>query len=203
MKMKGAHFKLLILFLLLPVFDNSQVGIGTLTPNGKLTIDASTETTAALELVPQATPTTNLANGQLAVIGDKLYMYDLTRTAWLSVESTALQFGRDGNVGNVNLLLGGNMDSETSGVLMPLNGTIVAITAMAASGGDAPINVRARDVNDINSIDETLTLASLRYTDTTTNLDFDAGDYITVRAFGGTSNRPIDVTTTVWIKWRQ
>ena len=203
MKMKGAHFKLLILGLLLPIFANAQVGIGTILPNGKLTIDASAETTAALELVPQATPTTNLANGQLAVIGDKLYMYDATRTKWLTLESTAIQFGRDGNVGDVNLLLGGNMDSDTSGALMPFNGTIVAITAMAASGGNQPINVRARDASNVDSVDETFTLASLRYNDTTTNLDFDAGDYITVRVFGGNSNRPVDVTTTVWVKWRQ
>ena len=94
--MKGALLKLLIL-LLLPFFTYAQVGVGTLTPNGMLTVDASSGTTAALELVAQATPTTNLANGQLAVIGNTLYMYDGSRSKWLSIESTAIQYARDGS----------------------------------------------------------------------------------------------------------
>ncbi|MFC4634880.1 hypothetical protein ACFO3O_13245 [Dokdonia ponticola] len=202
MKMKGAHFKLLILGLLLPIFANAQVGIGTILPNGKLTIDASAETTAALELVPQATPTTNLANGQLAVIGDKLYMYDATRTKWLTLESTAIQFGRNADVDTDNLHYGGNMVSGTSGALMPLDGTIVAITAMAASGDDTDINVRARDATNTNSINETFTLASLRYTDTAANFDFSAGDYITARGRDAATTAT-DVTVIVWVKWRQ
>ncbi|MEP0263754.1 hypothetical protein [Dokdonia sp.] len=193
----------LFLFLLFTSFFlNAQVGVGTIVPNGKLTIDASADTTAALELVPQATPTTNLANGQLAVIGDKLYMYDLTRTAWLSVESTAIQFGRNGDTATNNLLYGGNMASATSGALMPLDGTIVAITAIAASGDDTDINIRARDVTNTNSVNETFTLASLRYTDTAANFDFSAGDYITARGRDGATTAQ-DVTVIVWVKWRQ
>lgn len=200
--MKGTHFKLLILFLVLPIFATAQVGIGTILPNGKLTIDASAETTAALELVPQATPTTNLANGQLAVIGDKLYMYDATRTKWLTLESAAIQFGREGDTTQDNLRYGGNMISGTSGALMPFDGTIVAITAMAASGDDTDINVRARDASNTNSVNETFSLTSLRYTDTATNLDFDAGDYITARGRDNTTTA-VDVTVIVWVKWRQ
>lgn len=200
--MKGAHFKLLILFLVLPIFATAQVGVGTLTPNGKLTIDASAETIAALELIPQATPTTDLAAGQLAVIGDKLYMYDATRTKWLTLESTAIQFGREGNTTQDNIRYGGNMISGVSGALMPFDGTIVAITAMAASGDDTDINVRARDAANTNSVNETFSLASLRYTDTATNLDFDAGDYITARGRDNTTTA-VDVTVIVWVKWRQ
>ncbi|WP_299212689.1 hypothetical protein [uncultured Dokdonia sp.] len=202
MKMKGAHFKLLILCLLVSVFANAQVGVGTITPNGKLTIDASAETTAALELVPQATPTTNLANGQLAVIGDKLYMYDLTRTAWLSVESTAIQFGRNGDVDTNALHYGGNMVANDSGALMPFNGTIVAITAMGASGDDTDFNVRVRTAAGTNSVNETFSLSGLRYIDTTTNLDFSANEHITARARDAATTTT-DVTVIIWVKWRQ
>ena len=202
MKMKGAHFKLLILCLLVSVFANAQVGVGTITPNGMLTIDASAETTAALELVPQATPTTDLANGQLAVIGDKLYMYDLTRTAWLSVESTALQWGRDGGVDTNQIGYGGDLTSGTAGPLMPFDGTIVAITAMGASGDDTDFNIRVRDATNTNSVNETFTLSALRYTDTAANFDFSAGEYITVRARDG-STTTSNVTVVVWVKWRQ
>ena len=44
------------------------------------------------------------------------------------------------------------------------------------------INLRVRDASNTNTINETFSLSGLRYIDTTTNLDFDAGDYITVRA---------------------
>lgn len=199
--MKGAHFKLLILCLL-PIFATAQVGVGTTTPNGKLTIDASAETTAALELVPQATPTTNLATGQLAVIGDKLYMYDATRAKWLSMESTAIQFGRNGDVNNQALHYGGNMVANDSGALMPFNGTIVAVTAMGASGDDTEFNVRIRTAAGANSVNETFSLSSLRYIDTTTNLDFSANEHITVRARGDATTT-VDPTVIVWVKWRQ
>lgn len=199
--MKGAHFKLLIL-LLLPFFSNAQVGVGTLTPNGMLTIDGSSGTTAALELIAQPTPTTNLANGQLAVIGNTLYMYDGSRSKWLTIESTALQFGRDGSVDNDNLHYGGNLTSGTTGALMPLNGTIVAISAMGGSGDDTNINIRARDGTNANSVNETFALSGLRYIDTAANFDFDAGDYITARG-RDTSTITDNVTVIIWVKWRQ
>ena len=200
--MKTSPYTLIFLFLLCPLFINAQVGIGTTTPNGMLTIDASSETRAALELTPQATPTTNLANGQLAVIGSTLYMYDATRTKWLSVESTAIQFGRNGATDTQNLQYGGNMASGTAGALMPFDGTIVAITAMGASGDDTDINVRVRDASNTNTINETFALSGLRYTDTAANFDFDAGDYITARARDATTTTT-DVTVIFWVKWRQ
>ena len=181
----------------------SQVGIGTVSPSATLTIDSGSDPIAALELVPQATPTTNLADGQLAVINGKLYLYDdSVRNSWLSVETVALQFGRNGNVDTDNLHFGGNMVSGTSGALMPADGTIVAITAMAASGADTDINIRARDAGGTNSINETFSLTSLRYTDNTANLQFNAGDYITARARDGATTAT-DVTVIVWVKWRQ
>ncbi len=181
----------------------AQVGIGTVSPSATLTIDSGSDPIAALELVPQAVPTTNLADGQLAVINGNLYMYDdSVRNSWLSVETVALQFGRNGNVDTDNLHFGGNMVSGVSGALMPSDGTIVAITAMAASGADTNINIRARDAAGTNSIDETFSLASLRYTDNTANLQFSAGEYITARARDAATTAT-DVTVVIWVKWRQ
>lgn len=195
-------YKFLLVCLLAPFISIAQVGVGTISPNGKLTIDASSDTAAALELVPQVTPTTNLADGQLAVIGDRLYMYDNTRSKWLSIESTAIQFGRNNDVDTQNLHYGGNMVANNSGPLMPFDGTIVAISAIGGSGDDTDINVRARDASNTNSINETFTLSSLRYTDTAANFDFNTGDYITARARDG-STTTNDVTVIFWVKWRQ
>ncbi|WP_299683083.1 hypothetical protein [uncultured Dokdonia sp.] len=199
--MKGAHFKLLIL-LLIPFFSNAQVGIGTISPNGMLTVDASSGTTAALELVAQPTPTTSLANGQLAVIGNMLYMYDGSRSKWLSIESTAIQYARDGSSDDNQLLYGGDLTSGVSGSLMPLDGTIVAIAAMGSAGDDTDINIRARDATNTNSINETITLSSLRYIDNAVNLDFNAGDFITARARDA-STTTTNLSLVIWVKWRQ
>ncbi len=200
--MKGAYFKLLIVCLLTPIIASAQVGIGTTVPDAKLTIDASANTFAALELIPQATPTTDLGEGQLAVIGDKLYMYNDARSKWLSVESTAIQFGRNGDTDTQSLQYGGNMVDGGSGPLMPFDGTIVAISAIGGDGDDTNINVRARDATNTNSINETFALSTLRYTDTAADFDFDAGDYITVRARDAATTTD-DVTVILWVKWRQ
>lgn len=190
-----------LVFLFLACTTLAQVGVGTTNPVGKLTVDASADTTAALELIPQATPTTNLSAGQIAVIGDKAYMYDATRMKWLSLESIALQFGRNGGVDEDTLHHGGNMVSGTSGPLMPFNGTIIAITARGASGDDTDIQLRVRN-GTTNTIDETFTLASLQYQNTSANFDFSAGEYFTVRGRDATTTTT-DLTVTVWVKWRQ
>ena len=78
-----------MLFLSCGLF--AQVGIGTITPNAELEIK-SNSTLPALELNPQTAPV-GTATGQIAVIGDKLYMFDVTRAKWLSVEATMLNFG--------------------------------------------------------------------------------------------------------------
>lgn len=182
-------------------FSYSQIGVGTTSPTAEVEIETDNTGIPALELNPQTAPV-GTADGQLSVIGDKLYMYDATRTKWLSVESTALQFGRNGNSSTNTLHFGGNMVSGTSGPLMPFDGTIVCITAMAASGADTDVNIRVRDNAGVNSVDDTFSLASLRYTNTTANLDFNAGDYFTIRARDG-STTAVDLTVVVWVKWRQ
>lgn len=167
-----------------------------------LTIDRSSGTTAALELIAQPTPTTNLANGQLTVIGNTLYRYDGSRSKWLSIESTAIQFGRNNSSDDHTLQYGDTIVSANSEALMPLNGTIVAISAMGSSGDDTDINVRVRDASNANSINETFALSGLRYIDNAANFDFDAGDYITVRARDAATTTE-NLTVIFWVKWRQ
>lgn len=179
----------------------AQVGVGTTSPVGKLTVDASTDTTAALELVPQPVPTTNLTAGQIAVIGDKAYMYDATRMKWLSLESVALQFGRGGAANTNTLHHGGNMTSGLSGPLMPFDGTVVAITARGSAGDDTDVQLRSRN-GTINNINETFTLTALQFLNPLANFDFNAGEYLTVRARDAATTTN-NLTVTVWVKWRQ
>lgn len=179
----------------------AQVGVGTTAPVGKLTVDASADTTAALELVPQPTPSTNLAAGQIAVIGDKAYMYNVDRDKWLTLESTAIQFGRNGSITTENLRYAGNLANQNSGALMPFNGTIIAITAKGATGDDTGLQLRVR--NGTTTIaTENFNLAGLEYIDTTTDIDFSSGDYLVARATDG-STTTSHISLTLWIKWRQ
>ena len=122
MKMRQLYFIGLFAFVQISF---SQVGVGTTNPTSELEIETTNTGIPALEINPQTAPVGS-ADGQLAVIGDKLYMYDLTRTKWLSVETTALQYGWAGSADNQLLWFGG--DIENTGPLMLLDGTIVYLS---------------------------------------------------------------------------
>ena len=80
----------------------AQVGIGTTNPTAQLEINTSGTSLPALEISPQSSPI-GTATGQLAVIDDKLFLYDQTRGKWLSVESCLLNFGLEEDSDNVFL----------------------------------------------------------------------------------------------------
>ena len=106
----------------------AQVGIGTTSPSAMLELVSTDTGIPALELTPQSAPVGD-TTGQLAVIGDILYMYDAIKGLWLSVETVSFDFGKSGNVETESLRSQGNITSANSGTLMPFNGTIIAITA--------------------------------------------------------------------------
>ena len=179
----------------------SQVGIGTTNPTAELEIETTNTGIPALELNPQSAPTGTTV-GQIAVIGDKLFMYDATRTKWLSVETTALQFGRNGSTDNRSLRFGGNVENNNTGAMMPFNGTIVAVTSRATAGlATKQFQIRVRN-GTTNVATSNFNLVANEYTSTTDNLDFSAGDYITVfaQATGAAVTSP---TVVLWVKWRE
>lgn len=183
-------------------FTQAQVGIGTSSPSAELEIVGSDTGIPVLELTPQSAPTGN-TTGQLAVIGDLLYMYDDTRGKWLSVESTTFQFGKNGNTNSQNLEFGGAMVSGSSGPLMPFDGTIVAITANS-SGGTSTKEFQVRVRNGTTNISSTsFNLSSNIYNNSSLNIDFSAGDYITTRARDNSDGNVSNPGIVVWIKWRK
>ncbi len=183
----------------------AQVGIGTVNPTSELEIEAASSGIPALELNPQSTPLGS-DMGQIAVIEDKLFMYDAVRRKWLTVESTALQFGYGLSADNQILRFGGDVALTNSGALMPYNGTIVCVTAKS-SGGNSTKRMRLmkNGANIANNVDPNLSgrfnLTNGAFALTTYNLDFNAGDYLAVRATGNGAavNDPIVI---VWVKWR-
>ena len=190
-------------FLFLACTTLAQVGVGTTSPVGKLTVDASADTTAALELVPQPTPTTNLAAGQIAVIGDKAYMYDVSRSKWLSLEILPIEFGFSGARDNVYLRSAGNVNNANSGPIMPYNGTIVAVTANSNNGSTTKeFEVRVRNGTTTNST-QSYNLVNREFLENNTNLDFDAGDFLKVFINDDTTGDVNNLNVVLFVKWRQ
>ena len=191
----------------------AQVGIGTVLPTAQLEIanDPLLPNVALLELNPQTSPT-GTATGQLAVIGDQLYMYDATRAKWLSVETTALQYGYAQSCDNQELFFGGDIGLELStegltGAKMPFDGTMVYMT-IQSSGGFATksfeivVNGTPVPNSGDDTIDGRINLTANTFTRTTYNIDFDAGDYIAIKARnpGAAVEDPAAI---IWVKWRQ
>ncbi len=185
----------------------SQVGIGTLTPTAELEINTTNTGIPALELTPQTNPTGNIT-GQLAVIGDLLYMYDSVRVKWLSVDSTPLQFGQNGNQDNTRISFGGNLRNNNSGAPMAFDGTIIAIAITSNGTLNKAINLRINGTNVADSIDPTLdgqiVLASGSFSSTTYNLDFNAGDYLSMHISSADGLGDINAPSAIiWIKERK
>jgi len=142
---------------------------------------------------------TNPVNGLQAYSSDwdMLMIYDSTRGKWLSSEVTALQYGENGIVDGAFLRFGGDMRDGGSGARMPFNGTIVRVTVQT-SGGNATKGFEIR-VN--NTVVDTFNLSSNVYTATDKNVDFNAGDYISVyvSSAGASISNPSCI---IWVKWR-
>ncbi len=199
--------KILLTLLVISTYvSTAQVGIGTTNPTAELEVATTNTGAPALELNPQTAPT-GTATGQLSVIGDKLFMYDATRIKWLSVALIPLQYGYAGGADGVNLWFGGDVEDNGSGALMPYNGTITGIS-IVSSGGNASkrMDIRINGVNVGNNADPTIdgrfNLAGGRFVYMDYNIDFDAGDFLSIYASstGGPVNDP---TAIIWVKWRQ
>lgn len=184
-------------------FRIGNLGIGTVNPTAKLEIDASAENIPSLEIVPHITAPAGTANGQIAVIDNSLYMYDTGRNKWLSVETLPFPFGVNGNANNTYAHYATASD-QNSGAKMPFNGTIIAITAQS-SGGLANKGFEIRKNGTTTSL-FSFNLSSKTYLNTTTNIDFNAGDFLNVYVVndgGGPANAAANPATILFIKWRK
>jgi len=178
-----------------------QVGVGTTNPTSELEIETTNTGIPALEINPQTAPV-GTADGQLSVIGDKLYMYDLTRAKWLSIENTTLLYGRTGPRSNQVLNFMCNFGNQNSGAFIPMNATIVHISARAR-GGNATKGFSLEIRNGAGFVSSTTyNLVGREYTNTTLNIDVNAGQYLMAR-IGNTGGNVTDLTLIVWLKWRQ
>jgi hypothetical protein len=134
-----------------------------------------------------------------------LTLIDSTRSnKVLSVESTDLTWSENRLGNNEWLQIGSAVDS-TSGYIMPLDATIVMVTAQTADDNN---NTKAIDLY-IDGVSTTAGIVDFNpavngentYSDTTLNIDVAAGEKLQLRG-ASTGGFIEDVVVTLWVKWR-
>lgn len=164
-------------------YDEGGPGLGRTinADSGAVVLNTGVATTAPFELTPKATlPSTGLADGQLAIAGGILFVYDGTRAKWLSVQRQFLVFGRKGITANQYLnFSAGTLASNNSGYRLGRNATIVSMTGQLDTTSTSIVDMYVRK-NDLAGNISTLTIGngSIGASDISTNIDVLADDYL-------------------------
>lgn len=168
--------------------------------SGAVRIDTSAATTAPLEIVPKASlPSSSLADGQIAIQTGIMYVYDNSRSKWLSIFRFPVYFGRRGLTEDQYLnVCGGVIPSNNSGIRLIRNATIVGMSAQIDASGTATFRVRKND--SATSLASLTVTAATGAQSSTTNVDLDAGDQI--QAYLDSSAKVEDPVFTIELAWR-
>ena len=203
--------KIKILFILLPIFSLAQVGIGTTSPTATLEIATSdTETMPPFEIESRSTTPIGTSDGQMAVIDNILFIYNVAKNKWLSLETIPLTFLNYFQTGNSSYSYGyiATTNSVNVGIKLPYDGTIVAITFQQHYNSNAAnknIEIR-RNFTQVSAIDviHTFTLTGITYNNNNVNIDFNSGDYLSLYSVNdgvpGSLSSPV---ATLFVKWRK
>ena len=179
--------------------SGSGSGRTIIADSGPVEIDAASGTNAPLELNElSSAPSSNLESGQLAVIGDQLYLYDGNRSKWLSVNEEHYVFSS--NVAKGKYLKIGSAFGYGVGYRIPINATITKVNARQ-NGGNSSATIQIRKNGSSTPI-KTFNLSSSVYTSTDDDIDLTAGDYL--QAFVTGSGAPVKkMVLDLFIKWRK
>jgi hypothetical protein len=145
---------------------------------GPVTLNASNGS-AALQLSPVPyTPSLNVQAGQIVNNNGILYLYDDSRSKWLSMQRSNIVFGAkraDGKFLNL-----GDFSSNMSGWPALRAGTITGITCQAASGYSSKQFFLLKNNNTTPII--TFNLFNYYYSNANLNVDFGANDLVKILA---------------------
>lgn len=166
--------------------------------NGTVELDQTGETLPSFRLVPDATfPTTNLGSGALHPDTDgTLYSYDSTRSKWLSISEFPYHFTDNGNNDSSYLKIG-NVASTSIGWVAPYDLTIITIEAIGEGNLTKTFDLEANTVSI-----ETFSLASGSYSDSSANININAGDIL--QCFANGAGAPVnDPVVSIYTKRRK
>lgn len=133
---------------------------------------------------------------------DMVFRYDGGRTKWLSEHSEIFACGRSVVPANADVYsrVGDGTMSSTSGLRMPRNGTIIAVTVENQNSVTRTIDFRVNN-SLVNRIQLALT-AAVGGKVTNGDLDFSADDLLQVLALVAAANAMGDMISTIEVKWR-
>jgi len=166
---------------------------------GAVKIDVGTATNAPLELTEKATlPTTGLAGGQLTTKDGTLFVYDGTRSKWVSTNRMFVVFGRKGKTKNQYLnIYSGDVPSNLSGIPLAKDAVILSMAGVFESSGTGTFEIRKDD--GTSPIVSLALSAEDKKQETTTNIDLNAGE--TLQGYFSNSSvcdSPIIVLEIAW-----
>lgn len=139
-------------------------------------------------------PIYNLTDGAIAIVGGILYIYDGTRSKWLSMDRVMLQGGRRGSATNIYMRIPDNIATSQTGLRMLRDGTITGLVAQTESSATWTFEVR-RNGSVIASL--TITAASGDQA-TDTNVDFSQGDELQLYCNGTSVPSPVGMVEVAW-----
>ena len=182
--------------------DSQNVGIGDFSLG---TVDANlhvkSDTGVPLKIEPSTSTPTGTSGGQMFVSDDDgiLYIYDGTRSKWLSIDRTMVGWGRNSNnTSNEYLRQFNGALSNQNGWRMIRNGTITAISAQSDINQTWTFEIRK---NDSNTVITSITMNNVQGNhNNTLNIDINEGDFIQAFCNGTSVDYP---ETLIEIAWRK
>lgn len=160
-------------------FGGAGAGRSIIVDAGTVKLDATVSGSyAPLELTElPALPVNGLAGGQLGIQAGILYVYDSSRSKWLSIQRMFLTFGKRGKSKNQYLAFGaGDLYSNNSGYRLARNATIISITGQLDKPGTCDIKLLKNDT--LTAILTLPIISSTGNQNITVNVDLNASDYL-------------------------
>lgn len=177
--------------------SSGNIGVNTDTPDAQLDIES---TSVPLRIQPSTSTPTGTQGGQIFMGDDGiLYVFDGSRSKWLSVDRVMIGWGRNSNNTTDEYLrqFNGSLSDE-NGWRMIRNGTITAITAQTNASSSWTLEIRKNDdITNILILD--LTSEEGKHNNNV-NIDVNEGDFIQAFCNGTDISNP---QTLIEIAWRK